>query len=330
MTDEALRVNGVSKRFRVGPRSLDALDAVSISVGHGEVVSLLGNNGAGKSTLMSICAGLVPADEGEVYVEGVRVSSGARAGSPKLGLAPQEEALYPTLSTRKNLAYFGRLAGLRGKELTERVARVASDLMITDQLDVQAGKMSGGQRRRLHTAIALMHDPSVVLLDEPTVGVDVDARNKLLEFVRRLAESGAAVLYSTHQLHEVERLGGRLVILDRGRVLASGTVEEVVSQNSMVAAELVFDSRELEVLEWPDVEEVARMDGNGVRVVLGVDSESVRIGDVVDKLSDSDRGRLVSATILSASLEQAYLRLTRGAGSAVQATESGSIEGSDR
>jgi ABC-2 type transport system ATP-binding protein len=327
---EALVVSEVSKRFGGGGSSVLALDDLSVSVDHGEVVSLLGNNGAGKSTLMSICAGLIPADEGEVYVEGVKVTSGARAGSPRLGLAPQEEALYPTLTTRKNLAYFGRLAGLRGKEVEDRLSRVASDLMITDQLDVQAGKMSGGQRRRLHTAIALMHDPSVVLLDEPTVGVDVDARNKLLEFVRRLAERGAAVLYSTHQLHEVERLGGRLVILDRGRVLASGTVDEVVSLNSTVAAELVFDSRELAVVEWPAVEEVARVDGNRVRVALGVDSDSVRIGDVVDKLSDSDRGHLISATILSASLEQAYLRLTRKAGSVVEPAANGSTEGSDR
>jgi ABC-2 type transport system ATP-binding protein len=327
---DALVVSEVSKRFGGGGSSIIALDSLSARVDHGEIVSLLGNNGAGKSTLMSICAGLIPADEGEVFVEGTKVNSGARAGSRKLGLAPQEEALYPTLTTRKNLAYFGRLAGLRGEELAGRVARVAGDLMITDQLDVQAGKMSGGQRRRLHTAIALMHDPSVVLLDEPTVGVDVDARNKLLEFVRRLAESGAAVLYSTHQLHEVERLGGRLVILDRGHVLASGTVEEVVALNSTVAAELVFDSRELAVVEWPDVEEVARLDGNGVRVVLRVDSESVRIGDVVDKLSDADRNRLISATILSASLEQAYLRLTRRAGSVVQPSASGSIEGSER
>jgi ABC-2 type transport system ATP-binding protein len=328
--DSGLSVVELKKSYTNGQHGLHALDGVCLWVDHGEIVSLLGNNGAGKSTLMSICAGLIPADEGEVFVEGDKVSSGARAGSPKLGLAPQEEALYPTLTTRKNLAYFGRLAGLRDKELSERVARVASDLMITDQLDVQAGTMSGGQRRRLHTAIALMHGPSVVLLDEPTVGVDVDARNKLLEFVRRLAESGAAVLYSTHQLHEVERLGGRLVILDRGRVLASGAVDEVVSQNSTMTAELVFDGRELAVLEWPDVEEVARLDGNCVRVVLGVDSESVRIGDVVDKLPDSDRGRLVSATILSASLEQAYLRLTRKAGSAVAPAANGSIEGSDR
>jgi ABC-2 type transport system ATP-binding protein len=326
----ALVVSGVSKRFDRGGCSLLALDSLSVSVDHGEIVSLLGNNGAGKSTLMSICAGLIPADEGEVLVEGIKVTSGTRAGSPKLGLAPQEEALYPTLTTRKNLVYFGRLAGLRGKELAERVSKVASDLLITDQLDVQAAKMSGGQRRRLHTAIALMHDPSVVLLDEPTVGVDVDARNKLLEFVRRLADSGAAVLYSTHQLHEVERLGGRLVILDHGRVLASGTVEEVVSLNSKASAELVFDGRDPAVVEWPDVEEIASLDGDRVRVVLGIDSESVRIGDVVDKLSDSDRGSLVSATILSASLEQAYLRLTRMAGPAAGPATTRPIGGGDR
>lgn len=328
--EDGLRAESLSKRYGRAGETVDALRGVSVAVDHGEIVSLLGNNGAGKSTLMSICAGLIPADEGEVFVEGEKVSSGARAGSPKLGLAPQEEALYPTLTARKNLAYFGRLAGLRGKDLADRVSRVASDLMIGEQLDIQASKMSGGQRRRLHTAIALMHDPSVVLLDEPTVGVDVDARNKLLEFVRSVARKGAAVLYSTHQLHEVERLGGRLVIIGHGRVLASGTVEEVVSLHSTVTAELVFDSRDVAVTEWPHVEEVASVDGTGVRVVLGVDSESVRIGDVVDKLSDDDRRSLIGATILSASLEQAYLKLTRGVGSTAQVTSEEAAAGGNR
>lgn len=116
-----LNVVELKKSYARGTHDIYALCGVCLSVDHGEIVSLLGNNGAGKSTLMSICAGLIPADEGEVLVEGIKVTSGTRAGSPKLGLAPQEEALYPTLTTRKNLVYFGRLAGLRGKELAERV-----------------------------------------------------------------------------------------------------------------------------------------------------------------------------------------------------------------
>ena len=308
----ALVVRDVSKVFGKEPSTIRALRDVTLHVSHQEIVAVLGNNGAGKSTLMSICAGLIPPDEGDVHVEGDLVKCGAKGGSRRLGLAPQEESLYPTLTVRQNLEYFGRIAGLRKGVLEEKVQEVASSLLITEFLERRASTLSGGQRRRLHTALALMHSPTVLLLDEPTVGVDIGARTELLSFVRGAAARGAAVLYSTHQLHEVEPLGARVVLIDHGRILASGSVDELVTQHSPRTAELLFDCEDVGVSadSFPMVEEAGRWELGGYRLVLRVDSPSVRIGEIVDRLSDSDRSSLVSAAIVAPSLEQAYLRLT--------------------
>jgi ABC-2 type transport system ATP-binding protein len=206
-----LEVIGVSKSY--GSRT--ALRDVSFSVGAGEIVALLGRNGAGKTTLVSIVAGLRHADQGTVVV-----------GGP-IGLAPQETGIYPTLTCRQNLRFFARWTGVPGRRIPEMIERLAEGLELTDLLDRQARQLSGGEQRRLHTAIALVGDPALVLLDEPTVGADVQTRGRLVEFVRSLAAAGTAVVYSTHYLAEVESLGASLVVLDGGVVVARGSIEEI-------------------------------------------------------------------------------------------------------
>lgn len=311
-----LSVESVSKCYVTKAGRTQALDNVSLQVGAGEIVSLLGNNGAGKSTLMSISAGLVATDAGSVRVCGDAVTSGGGRPSRNLGLAPQEEALYPTLTARRNLEYFGRLSGLSGAELDQRVRRVADKLLLTSHLDAVAGTLSGGQRRRVHTALALMHEPPVLLLDEPTVGVDVDARSELLEFVRSTARSGAAVLYSTHQLHEVDALGASVVLISEGRVLASGSVEDLVHQHAPTVVELRFDRQDVKVPGLLDssIDEMSTLPSGEVRITVRVDASVTHVASVVDQLSDESRFALVSAAVVRPSLEQAYLRLTRGAG----------------
>lgn len=316
-----LVVEGVSKTYRRSGSSVRALDRLSLVVRPGEVVALLGNNGAGKSTLMNIVAGLVAADEGRVLVGGHDVTAPGAGPSSDLGYAPQEEALYPTLTVERNLRYFGRLSGLRGSELEGRIKEVARHLLIDDRLDRRAGTLSGGQRRRLHTGLALMHRPSVLLLDEPTVGVDIGAREELLAFVADTARSGAAVLYSTHQFHEVETLDARVVVIDQGQVRDAGTVADVVARHAPHATELHFDRADVPL---PDdllgaVDEAGWTPGDHYRVVARLAHDDVHVAEVIDHLDPGTREHLVAAAVLEPSLERAYRRLTRDGSAGVPA-----------
>ena len=243
------------------------------------------------------------------------VSAGVTAARhANVGYAPQDEALYPTLSTEANLRYFGRLAGLRGAELSDRVSEVAQHLLLSDLLGQRAGTMSGGQRRRLHTALALMHRPTVLLLDEPTVGVDIGARAELLEFVRATAARGAAILYSTHQFAEIDALSARVVIIDRGRVLASGSAADVAARYAPAGFELVFDATGApppslaDGVDAESVDEAGWTPAGSYRVVLRR-SDDRSVGDVVEALPAAEHQRLLSATVLEPSIERAYLRL---------------------
>jgi len=226
---ELVVVEGVVKRY--GTRA--ALDGVDLRVQAGEIVGLLGPNGAGKSTTLSILATLLTADAGRVTVGGHALPAGARAVRRLLGLVPQRLALYPSLTADENLRFFGRMLGL---DLA--AARAASaDALRAAGLDTRADepiqRFSVGMCRRLNLAAGLLHRPRVVLLDEPTVGVDPQSRERIFEAVTALAAAGAAVLYSTHYMEEAARLCGRVVLLDGGRVVASGTPAELVRTSGL-------------------------------------------------------------------------------------------------
>lgn len=309
----SLEVSGLSKAYGSGPERIQALDGVSFSVAPGEVVALVGNNGAGKSTLMSIVAGLLACDAGTVHVMGHETTAGRGSPTRHLGLAPQEESVYPTLTVRRNLVYFGRLAGLGAEGLDERLEELASELLLEDLLERRARDLSGGQRRRLHTALALMHSPEVLLLDEPTVGVDLDARMQLLGFVRDTADAGAAVLYSTHQMGEVEQIATRAVILHRGRVLAQGRVEDLVGLHAATSAELRFASRHVEMpVTGPGSPEAVHRTRSGDTVVsLRLEDEQVPVAELVAALPEHLQEVLVSVEVHRPSFERAYLSLVR-------------------
>jgi ABC-2 type transport system ATP-binding protein len=226
---ELVVVEGVVKRY--GTRA--ALDGVDLRVQAGEIVGLLGPNGAGKSTTLSILATLLTADAGRVTVGGHALPAGARAVRRLLGLVPQRLALYPSLTADENLRFFGRMLGL-----DRAAARAASaDALRAAGLDTRADepiqRFSVGMCRRLNLAAGLLHRPRVVLLDEPTVGVDPQSRERIFEAVTALAAAGAAVLYSTHYMEEAARLCGRVVLLDGGRVVASGTPAELVRTSGL-------------------------------------------------------------------------------------------------
>ncbi|HPA52376.1 MAG TPA: ABC transporter ATP-binding protein [Thermoanaerobaculia bacterium] len=200
---------------------------MSFRVGGGTIVGLLGPNGAGKTTTVSIVCGLVPPDAGEVKVGGVALSGDTDPAKGRLGLVPQEPALYEELTAEDNLRFFGALQRMEGARLASRIDAV---LRLTGLLERRRDRVkvySGGMKRRLNLAAGLLHDPEVLLLDEPTVGVDPQSRNAIFESLEALRDAGKAILYTTHYMEEAERLCDRIVIVDRGRVVAEGTKDEL-------------------------------------------------------------------------------------------------------
>ncbi|MFN7986480.1 MAG: ABC transporter ATP-binding protein [Thermoanaerobaculia bacterium] len=219
----ALEATGLRRSYG----TIRAVDGVSLRVGAGEIVGLLGPNGAGKTTTVSIICGLLPPDSGEVRIGGTALAGDADPARGRLGLVPQELALYEELRADDNLAFFGKLQGLSGARLSSRIDGV---LRLTGLLERRRDRVkvySGGMKRRLNLAAGLLHDPEVLLLDEPTVGVDPQSRNAIFETLEALRDAGKAILYTTHYMEEAERLCDRIVIVDHGRVVAEGTADEL-------------------------------------------------------------------------------------------------------
>jgi ABC-2 type transport system ATP-binding protein len=208
-----------------------AIDGISLSVGAGEIVGLLGPNGAGKTTMLSMLATILRPDAGRVVVRDGRDAHHARARNARqaaIGLVPQRLALYPSLSAIQNVWHFGRMQGLARREAKVACDLVLAEVGLLERAHDAAQSLSGGMQRRLNLACGLVHRPRVVLLDEPTVGVDLESRERLLAQVRRARADGAAVVYSTHYMEEAERICDRVCLIDRGRLVAAGTVEELI------------------------------------------------------------------------------------------------------
>jgi ABC-2 type transport system ATP-binding protein len=214
-------------RKRFGDRT--AVDGVGFEIRAGETYGLLGPNGAGKTTTISMICGILPADAGEVQVAGARVDTGTVAAKAAIGYVPQDLAIYPDLSARENLTFFGRLYGLGGAQLRERIADVLSVIDLADRADERTERFSGGMKRRLNIGIGLLHRPKLLVLDEPTVGVDPQSRNAILASVGALSAAGMGILYTTHYMEEAERLCDRVGVIDEGRIIAEGTRRELVA-----------------------------------------------------------------------------------------------------
>ncbi len=204
-----------------------AVDSVSFEVRPGEIYGLLGPNGAGKTTSISMISGLLKPDSGEVFVAGEAFSANPQKAKSIMGVVPQELAIYEELSGRENLEFWGRMAGLSSRDAKLRATELLAALTLSDRAQDAVKNYSGGMKRRINLGCALLHKPKLLLLDEPTVGIDPQARLNILEFIRNLRATGTAILYTTHYLEEAESLCSRIGIIDHGRVLAEGTFAEL-------------------------------------------------------------------------------------------------------
>ena len=224
-TEPLLQCRDLRKRY--GERQ--AVDGVSLVIEAGETYGLLGPNGAGKTTTISMICGLLRRDGGEVIVDGQPIDVGATEAKAAIGYVPQDLAIYPDLTARENLRFFGRLQRLRGRALEQRVDEMLALTDLTERANDRVDSFSGGMKRRLNIGIGLLHRPRLLLLDEPTVGVDPQSRNAILESIAALGRSGMAILYTTHYMEEAERLCDRIGIIDEGRIRAEGTSRELVA-----------------------------------------------------------------------------------------------------
>ncbi|QSZ50980.1 antibiotic ABC transporter ATP-binding protein [Arthrobacter sp. D5-1] len=291
---------------------LTAVDDVSIAIRPGETYGLLGPNGAGKTTIINMVAGLVPADSGSVDVAGIRMDPGGVAAKRNLGLVPQELAIYPDLTARENLNYFGRLQSLTRKELNSRVDTVLDLLGLAERAGEQTKKFSGGMKRRLNIGIGLLHRPGLLILDEPTVGVDPQSRNSILEAVGNLSREGTAVLYTTHYMEEAERLCDRIAILDQGRVQAEGTRDELITLTGGVdRISLVGTGRTTAAAEaLRSLDGVHRVtDSGGTELILTVRDGAALLAGIVTTAARSGM-TLASVSVTRPDLESVFLHLT--------------------
>ena len=226
MTAPLLEARDLAKSYAGRP----AVAGVSLALAPGEIFGLLGPNGAGKTTTVSMLCGLLPPDSGTVLVGGRAISGDADPAKRQIGLVPQEIALYDELSALANLRFFGALYGLGGAALESAIGAALELVGLSDRARDLVKTMSGGMKRRLNLAGALLHDPAVLLLDEPTVGVDPQSRNAIFDNLEELRRRGKALLYTTHYMEEAERLCDRIAIVDSGRVIAEGTLRELLKQ----------------------------------------------------------------------------------------------------
>ncbi len=235
--------------FRYPGADAAALQQVNFSAARGEVLGLLGPNGAGKTTLIAQLAGMLSLQQGQIEIDGQPLAQLRRQRPNFIAIAPQEYAFYPTLSVAENLDCFAGVGGLRGAAKKARVDHCIAVAQLQNFRKVQAQLLSGGLKRRLNLSIAMLHQPELILFDEPTVGVDPQSRAFLLEAVKQLAIDGTAVIYTSHYMEEVQAIADRIVVLDQGRVLCQGTLQDLLSSNASVQIEVEDDAAQDQLVQ---------------------------------------------------------------------------------
>jgi ABC-2 type transport system ATP-binding protein len=302
-----LTADGLIKSFG----DLTAVSGVSFAIEEGETFGLLGPNGAGKTTSISMVAGLLEPDGGQIHVSGTPIRTNSTDGKASIGLVPQELAIYPDLTAAENLSFFGRLYGMTGDSLSTRVDEVLEVIGLSDRRADLTKEFSGGMKRRLNIGIGLLHRPRLLILDEPTVGVDPQSRNAILESVEDLSRQGMAVLYTTHYMEEAERLCDRVAIIDEGAIKAEGTRRELVSLVGQRDRIRVTASGDLEraAQTASDLADVfgASPSDHGIEVLVA-DASSI-LPELLSQMA-SNGATITGVEVFEPNLEAVFLHLT--------------------
>lgn len=307
MVENAIEVKGLDKKYK----EIHAVRGINFQVKRGEIFSLLGPNGAGKTTTISMLATLLQPTAGDAFVMGHSVIKEPMAVKRSIGVVPQDLALYEDLTARENLNFWGRMYGLRGSELKKRVNEVLEIIGLEERQKGTVEKFSGGMKRRVNIGIALLHQPDVIILDEPTVGIDPQSRRHILDNVIALNKEGKTVLYTTHYMEEAQELSHQIAIMDQGKIIASGTHAELVKiVGEMDKIQLSVNAEPESVItpirEIKGVQKVSNEDG---RLALLVDNSDVVLPRLFD-LASKQQFRILSVEIQEPNLEAVFLHLT--------------------
>ncbi len=302
-----LKVENLYKNFG----NIRAVDGISFEVERGEVFGLLGPNGAGKSTTISIISTLLPPTKGEILFEGESIFKNSKNLRQKLGIVPQDVALYPTLTGYENLRFWGNLYGLKGADLKKRINEVAEIIGLNGRLKDKVDKYSGGMKRRLNIGAALLHEPELLIMDEPTVGIDPQSRSHILDTVLKLNAQGMTIIYTTHYMEEAEELCSRICIMDEGKIIASGTKQELVElvkEKTQINIKLdnISDNMLQVFKEIPGVFDAAIHEDT---VSLFGENGDMLLADIVSKVSEKNF-KIQSIDIQKPNLEAVFLHLT--------------------
>ncbi len=302
-----LQISNLQKYYK----DVNAVDSISFDVKKGEVFGLLGPNGAGKSTTISMISTLIKPTSGQITYNGESILENPKAIQQKLGVVPQEIALYPSLSGYENLKFWGHSYGLRGNELKNRIAEVAEIIGLKDRLKKKIEKYSGGMKRRINIGAALLHKPELLIMDEPTVGIDPQSRNHILETVLELNKQGMTIIYTSHYMEEVEFLCSRISIMDKGEIIASGTQEELIEiVKGQKKINLKFDRITKELTEKINsISYVQNIDTQDEEMVLATQNGDNIFKDLISKVSETD-SNILSIDIKKPNLEAVFLHLT--------------------
>lgn len=286
---------------------------ISLNIKKGDVFGLLGPNGAGKSTTISMISGLLKPTEGNIVIDGKDISKNPKEAKKHIGLVPQDIALYPTLSAEDNLLFWGKMYGIRGQKLKERVAEVLKIANLEDKKKEKVGHYSGGMKRRINIAAALIHEPDILVMDEPTVGIDPQSRNHILETVKKLNKEGLTIIYTSHYMEEVEYLCNNVAIVDGGKILAMGEKEElkrsVLNSDKVEIKVSSINKKVVENLKKLSFIENLKINEDKKVIELMIKNASEVLFQVMEIVNQS-REKILQVKIEEPNLESVFLSLT--------------------
>lgn len=302
-----IKVKGISKSFR----TFKAVDNLSFEVSKGDVLGLLGPNGAGKSTTINMLSGIFKKDSGEIRILDKDIEKDLKSIQKEIGIVPQDIAIFYDLTTRENLMYFGSLYGLKGKNLKSRVDEVLKFISLQDVSDKLPSKFSGGMKRRLNIGCSIVHNPKIIILDEPTVGIDAQSRNHILEGIKELNKRGTTVIYTSHYMEEIEAICNKIVIIDNGKVIESGYKDELLNKyNELERLQIVVSENDDNTL----VNNISKINGvvsckeNGKEIDIILKDKNT-LEKIIREVSIRNIS-LVSINIKKKNLEDIFLELT--------------------
>lgn len=301
-------VRNISKKFK----DIQAIKNISLDIPQGVIFGLLGPNGAGKSTTINIISGLLVQDLGEVEIIGSTLKNNEKYIKSNMGVCFQDIVVFDDLTVEENLEYFGRMYGLKGAKLKKNIEETLEFIKLTEHRKKRPKKFSGGMKRRLNIGCAIIHKPQLLILDEPTVGIDVQSRNHILESIIQLNKNGSTIIYTSHYLEEVEQICDQIAIVDSGEVIASGSIEEIIEQHSL---ENLIEVVLLNTIEDDLVKTISNLNGVNTcdaednKIIIKTSREYSDISQIVQIVSKSENP-IQAITMKKSNLEDVFLSLT--------------------